>query len=226
MNKNDIYQQLADRMVHYTDLIKIPLKDNREKLVPIAKTAHLSAKQIDTETLQLYDQPVFVRESVAQRLSFASEELAKVSNKLSLEVVYGHRSLHIQKELFEKYRRIYSKKYQGVELLEVVHRNIAVPDVAGHPAGAAVDIQILKDGKPINMGTHIWEFVPDSYTFSPFISKQACNNRRLLRDVMKQVGFAPYDGEWWHFSYGDKEWAKYYKKPHAIFGQLNSRTTR
>ncbi len=224
MNKKDIYQQLADRMVHYTDLIKIPFKDNKEKLVPIKSTANLSAKQIDSETLELYEQPVLVRESVAERLTLASEELAKVSKKLSLEVVYGHRSLHIQQELFEKYKRQFAKKYSGVELLEAVHRNIAVPDVAGHPTGAAVDIRILKEGKPINMGTHIWEFVPDSYTFSPFISKQAWDNRRLLRDVMKQAGFAPYDGEWWHFSYGDKEWAKYYKKPYAIYDQLNLTT--
>jgi D-alanyl-D-alanine dipeptidase len=28
-------------------------------------------------------------------------------------------------------------------------------------------------------------------------------------------GLAPFDGEWWHFSYGDREWAKYYEEEAA-----------
>jgi len=97
---------------------------------------------------------------------------------------------------------------------------IAVPEVAGHPAGAAVDIQMLRAGKPLDFGTAIWEFVPDSYTFSPFVSRGAWTNRLLLRRTMMQAGFAPFDGEWWHFSYGDKEWAKYYDKAAAIYDQV------
>ena len=38
---------------------------------------------------------------------------------------------------------------------------------------------------------------------------------------MLEEGFAPYDGEWWHFSFGDKEWAFYYKKDKALFNQIN-----
>jgi D-alanyl-D-alanine dipeptidase len=70
------------------------------------------------------------------------------------------------------------------------------------------------------MGTKIWQFDHDSYTFSPFVSKQAQINRQLLRKVMLEVGFAPFDGEWWHFSYGDKEWAKYYSQSYAIYEQI------
>lgn len=44
----------------------------------------------------------------------------------------------------------------------------------------------------------------------------------LLRDCMLTAGFAPYDGEWWHFSYGERDWAHYYKKPNAIYGQVKS----
>jgi D-alanyl-D-alanine dipeptidase len=38
---------------------------------------------------------------------------------------------------------------------------------------------------------------------------------------MLGVGFAPFDGEWWHFSYGDKEWAAYYNKPNAVYEQID-----
>ena len=220
MNKQDIYSKLADKMVHYVDLLKISVKDNHELLVKIQKNKNLYSREINPNTLTFIDKDIYVREKVADLLTLASKNLSDVSDEYSLEVVYGHRSIKIQTELFEKYKQLYSKKYKDSELLEAVHRSIAMPIIAGHPAGAAVDIRIMKNNIPINMGTEIWEFVPDSFTFSPFISKQAWNNRKLLRDVMQKTGFAPYDGEWWHFSYGDKEWAKYYSMPNAIYDQL------
>ena len=39
---------------------------------------------------------------------------------------------------------------------------------------------------------------------------------------MLEQEFAPYDGEWWHFSYGDREWAFYYKKEKALYKQVNA----
>ena len=44
----------------------------------------------------------------------------------------------------------------------------------------------------------------------------------MLREYMIKEGFAPYDGEWWHFSYGDKEWAFYYDKEKALYNQVDS----
>jgi D-alanyl-D-alanine dipeptidase len=38
---------------------------------------------------------------------------------------------------------------------------------------------------------------------------------------MMQEGFAPFDGEYWHFSYGDKERAYYYCKPYAMYNQVS-----
>ena len=61
---------------------------------------------------------------------------------------------------------------------------------------------------------------PNIQVFSKNISKIAKNNRMLLRELMLKNEFAPFDGEWWHFSYGDKEWAYYYQKKAAIYTQL------
>ncbi|MEI7631962.1 MAG: M15 family metallopeptidase [bacterium] len=220
MKKSEIYDLLASKMVLYVDLIDIPVRENNESLVKIVTSDLIKTRQINPTNMTVLDSDIYIRESVAERLYRVAENLYAVSKNMSLDVVYGHRSLKVQTELFEKYKKEYSKQYSGVELLEAVQRSIAVPEVAGHPTGAAVDIRILNRGVPIDMGTDIWEFIPDSYTFSPFISKEAWNNRRLLRDLMKHDGFAPYDGEWWHFSYGDKEWAKYYNKPRALYKQV------
>ncbi|MFS1772885.1 M15 family metallopeptidase [Prevotella histicola] len=40
------------------------------------------------------------------------------------------------------------------------------------------------------------------------ISREALNNRRLLREVMRTAGFMPLRTEWWHFNLRTREWAK------------------
>ncbi len=103
------------------------------------------------------------------------------------------------------------------EKTEIVHRSIAVPKVSGYPTGGAVDLQPLINGQVVDMGTKIWDFSKDSYIFSPFISEAAKKNRGILRTVMIDSGFAPFDGEWWHYSYGDREWAAYYGETNTIY---------
>lgn len=223
MNKQVIYRLLEEKMLSYKDYVAIPTKSLDEPFVPIPTVNNLTARQVDADMEVYTGERVFVRRTVLQKLKQASTLLAEQDASLQLEVVYGYRALEIQKRLFEKYKDELKPQYSGEELLAATHRLVAVPEVAGHPAGAAVDIQIIRNGKPLDFGTKIHEFVPDTFTFSPFISNEAWANRQLLRRVMMQVGFAPFDGEWWHFSYGDKEWAKYYSKPAALYKQIDSR---
>lgn len=216
-----IYRELEEKMVKYADLVSILVRPSSERMVAILQTSNLIANQIGTDMQKYTPRSIYARQGTTAKLKVAADMLAGIYPTMQLEVVYGYRTLSIQKKLFKQFKKQLEAKYSDeLELLEAVHRKIAVPSVAGHPTGGAVDIQILKAGKPINMGTKIWEFNNDSFTFSPFISLEAKKNRQLLRNIMMETGFAPYDGEWWHFSYGDKEWAKYYQKPFAIYEQI------
>lgn len=209
-------------MISYADLIDIPVKPNNEKMMLIKPGFKLVTKPINNEMFAFTGNAIYVRKSVAEKLNQASMLLAYTGPNLQLEVVYGYRALSIQKKLFNQHKKRLELEtnYIGDELLEATHRLVAVPEVAGHPTGGAIDIQIIYKEVPINMGTKIWEFNNDAFTFSPYISKQAQKNRQLLRNILIQVGFAPFDGEWWHFSYGDKEWAKYYNMQNAIYEQI------
>jgi D-alanyl-D-alanine dipeptidase len=40
---------------------------------------------------------------------------------------------------------------------------------------------------------------PLATTTNPRVSKEAINNRLLLRNLMVRYGFRPYSREWWHF---------------------------
>ena len=224
MNKQVAYRLLENNMLGYADLIGVPVQPVWERLVPIKTSSSLTALPIDNDMQAYTGNLIFVRESVLAKLRQAASMLAKVNSELQLQVVYGYRALSVQEKLFLKYRKQFESTYSGKALDEATHRLIAVPEIAGHPTGGAVDIQITNAGVPIDMGTNIWEFVKDSFTFSPFIGQEAQDNRRLLRRIMMDAGFAPFDGEWWHFSYGDKEWTAYYKKPFAIYSQIEFRT--
>ncbi len=221
MKKQDIYSLLEEKLLGYLDYVEVPIKSCDEVLLPIPTTANLTTSPIDEDMLPYTAHQIYVRQTVLEKLSQAAELLSSQDPTMELEVVYGYRTKEIQMNLFEKCQAELKQRFSEAELPEAVHKYIASPEVAGHPTGGAVDIQILKDRKPLDFGTKIWELVNDSLTFSPFISIEAWYNRQLLRRIMMSVGFAPFDGEWWHFSYGDKEWAKYYEKPFALYEQLD-----
>jgi D-alanyl-D-alanine dipeptidase len=62
--------------------------------------------------------------------------------------------------------------------------------------------------------------IPWYETFAACIDEKSKKNRMLLREVMMQEWFAPFDGEYRHFSYGDKEWAYYYNQWYALYDQI------
>ena len=218
---------LEGKMRKYVDYANIPTKENGEAMVPIDDIANVRARQIGQDMRKFTGDAIYVREAVLGMLVSAGELLQEKLPGSELQVVYGYRADSIQRGLFE---RIKAEKlasgFDGseAELLEVVHRMVAVPSVAGHPTGGAIDIQIARDGDPLNFGTPIWDFDDaDTYTFSPNITPLAWANRQLLRGVMMPVGFTPFDGEWWHFSYGDPEWAAATNAQSAIYDQIEFR---
>lgn len=220
MSREETFAALESQALRYADLRDVPVSATDEPLVPIPASDSLNGRQIGEDMLPITGKTIYVRQEVARRLSEASLLLTEIDAGLGLEVVFGYRALSVQQRLFEGFKTQLSGQYADDALLEAVHRLIAVPDVAGHPAGAAVDIQIVNADGPLDFGTPIWSFVPDSFTYSPYVTPEATSNRLLLRSIMMNAGFAPFDGEWWHFSYGDREWAKYYDKPSAIYEQI------
>lgn len=209
-------------MPKYEDYKDMPVELLDEPLVRIAETDHLTVNQIGQDMQQVTGEHIYVREGVEKRLAQAALSLSEIDDSLRLEVVYGYRSPKIQASLFAAAKERLSGEYSGDQLFAEAHRQIADPRVAGHPAGAAVDIQIVTmDNVPLNFGTKIWTFSAHSYSRLYTVGEEAFKNKLLLRGIMMAAGFAPFDGEWWHFSYGDKEWAYYYNQPAAFYGQID-----
>lgn len=224
MNKESYFQFLETMFLTYRDLKEVSVKENNEKMVSLREhNIHFSLPEglISPST----GNDIFVRETLVKKLREAQSNIDEIMPGYLIDVVYGYRSLQIQTESYTKIKnalKVGPTSFESEDdLNEAVHRSVAVPEVAGHPTGGAVDVRILDvDGNELDMGTKAHEFSNESYTFNPFFTKNVWLNRQKLRQCMLAAGFAPYDGEWWHFSYGDREWAAYYKKPFAIYEQI------
>ena len=106
-------------------------------------------------------------------------------------------------------------------LMEYVHLHVAVPDVAGHPTGGAIDLTLADENDALDMGSAYGDFsTPLYHAFAEGTTEAQRANRMLLRQVMVEAGFAPFTGEWWHFSCGDREWAAIWDQPAALYEQL------
>jgi D-alanyl-D-alanine dipeptidase len=216
--------ELEKQMVKYVDLSSMKVEECNDKFVYLYQDEipNCYLKKMD-DMAESLNGLIALRKRVKKRLMKAQKNLKKLDPQLSLFLTYGYRSLEVQTSKFQDQLAIVNKKFYAnpIELYEEVHRYVAVPSVAGHPTGGAVDIMIVdKLTNPLNFGSKIYDFSNKKlYAFSELINREALKNRLLLRSVLMNVGFAPFDGEWWHFSYGDKEWAYYYKKKVAIYDQ-------
>lgn len=93
---------------------------------------------------------------------------------------------------------------------------------SGHQACCAIDISLCdKSGKEYNMGTACQEISPLSNTYAEGLGPEAIRNRKILVDALESEGFINYSSEWWHFSYGDHQWAYLKGVGEAFFGPID-----
>jgi D-alanyl-D-alanine dipeptidase len=85
-----------------------------------------------------------------------------------------------------------------------------------HNFGAAVDLTICDvDGVPLDMGAGFDDIREIAYPrmeahflAKGMLTKDQINNRKLLREIMKNAGFRGLETEWWHFNAMSRDEAK------------------
>ena len=226
-------KRFISRSPKYKDLEKIgEAIENNEKLVDVRTyDTGIVAEYEDSEMQPYVGERIFVRDGVAKKLAKVQQSLRKNYN-YGLRIVYGYRHPDVQKIYFNKQRTILSQSIKGLSndnLDQLTHTFVAVPFVAGHPTGGAVDLTLV-NGKnellDMGTGTKILDFsdAKKMETFASGLTPQQRKNRKILLDAMISAGFTPFYGEWWHFSYGDREWAWQQGKKQAIYAPVDFRT--
>ncbi|MFN3188651.1 MAG: M15 family metallopeptidase [Candidatus Paceibacteria bacterium] len=213
-----------------SDLLEVPIGENGSTLVGLRdKLPSLLVEYEKDDMIAYTGDDILVREELIPLIKESYNLMQKQHPGYNFLIRYGYRHPEVQKRYFDNRYNIHKNanpNLSEMELIELTHTQVALPEVAGHPSGGAVDLTIVdKKGNELDMGTRIADYTdPEKcFTYANSISTQQKENRFFLADIMLNAGFAPYNGEWWHFSYGDREWARFYNQPSSLFGQINFR---
>ena len=158
-----------------------------------------------------------LREVVAQKLVLAADQLPQGYAILIFDAL---RPLSVQRAIYEQFKARFLREKPGIseeELTALLDDFVAKPvkrleRPAPHTTGGAVDLTLCKDGLPLDMGTGFDDLTDLARTDAlehacPAGFEQARDNRRLLYNLMTSVGFVNYRCEWWHYAYGERQWA-------------------
>lgn len=160
----------------------------------------------------LYDdlREAYLHPIAAKALVKAQKRLKQLRPDLSLKIYDAARPMHIQQKMWDK--------------VKGTSKNIYVSNPANggglHNYGLAVDVTICRlNGDSIPMGTKI-DYMgraahidkEQQLVNSKIITREALQNRILLREVMRYAGFRPLRSEWWHFNFRSRAQARKYFK--------------
>lgn len=217
-----------------SDLVIINVNESSKELVYLPDMVnpniefripkYLSISDNNNEIRNLF---FYGRKEIAEKLDEISKELLNINKDASLVVSNVYRHPKIQEENFKKVFNDIKAKFPLLsqdEQIEKTHLMIAYPKVAGHTTGGAIDLTIKIGDTLLDMGCEIGDFDKEEYlpVKNSYITKEQFENRLMLRKLMICHEFAPFNGEWWHFSFGDREWAKIYNKEYAIYDVVNN----
>ena len=168
-----------------------------------------------------------LRAPVLERLLDAADRLPR---DLRLVVVEGYRPPALQATYFEGYReglRAEDPDRSEADLHRLASRYVSPPDVAPHPAGAAVDVTLRgADDVELDLGCPVNATPEDSggrcYTWHPDVDGEPLLLRKALANAFEAAGLVNYPTEWWHWSYGDRYWALATGADRAVYGPVTA----
>jgi D-alanyl-D-alanine dipeptidase len=228
------YARIESTFAKLSDLIKIPTVDSDEKLIAIDPSRGIiSGYKGKVDMRSILGGIIYVREGVYERLLQAHQELRGLNSDLTFDVHYGYRLYETQVGYFEKalarvkaYNLEHACGWSDEEIHDRAHWYAAFPEIAGHPTGGAIDL-VLHNKRlagPVDMGmggVSAGPLIRKIYFASPEIDDEAAENRMILRTSMESAGFHGFAGEYWHHSYGDREWAFHTGASNAIYAPLS-----
>jgi D-alanyl-D-alanine dipeptidase len=145
-----------------------------------------------------------------EALRKADQRLRALRPDLRLMVMDATRPMSVQQVMWDAVKNTDKRIY------------VSNPKNGGglHNYGLAVDVTLCRvNGDTLTMGVKIDNMTrlshidkEDELLKQGKISKEAYDNRRLLREVMQYGGFKPLRTEWWHFNIRTRSQAKQYFK--------------
>lgn len=166
-----------------------------------------------------------IRASVYDLLKKAK---AALPDGMTFMLFETYRTMAKQEKLWANTNKLMREKFpdlQGEAFTQMCENFTANPYDgigSGHQAACAIDLTLCTlDGTELFMGTEMHEKNEKTKTLSPGLDAEVVKRRQILQKCMEDAGFINYPAEWWHFSYGDHQWAWLTGQKQAIYGIID-----
>ena len=201
----------------------VPVLDSGENLVDLRCVEGLA---VDQKQGAVNPSFALLRRGVVHRLLEAQVYLPSTCRLL---VVEGLRPPDLQERYFTDYQRKLERITPTLDARgrrRLASRHVSPPDVAPHVTGAAVDLSLTDGcGRLLDMGTEVHAppgaVAGASYFAADGISDEAKYHRQLLATALLRAEFVNYPTQWWHWSFGDRYWARTQGRPAAMYGPVD-----
>ncbi len=218
-------------------ILDYPVNESMEKLVDLKKVVKETGVKVRFSSVarSVVSKPVFrMRQGIIGNFLTAAQEMNKKGLIIKMEDAFRTRQmqnpLNRPQKVFDSIIKIILWECNGkIPEPEFIFRRLTVliatiPKICTHMSGSAIDISVLsmKTGRAIDRGEKYLAMNEKTFMNSPFISKEAKENRQLINEIMQENGFYAYPFEFWHYSCKDA-FAQYLSKSGrpAIYGPVD-----
>lgn len=196
------------------------IRECGEPLVDLKKVCPQLVIAIDPRRIKK-EKTAYLRETVAKMLRDAYRLLPK---GMTFIIGDAWRPQYVQEQIWVEFIRTFSRRHPDWSKERVkkeVGKYVAAAKgkyASGHMTGAAVDLRLLLNGRKVPMKSSELSYQENAQSRQTKLPVHIQRNRQLLFDVLTKAGLSNYPKEYWHWSYGDIQWAMRNKKPVAIYG--------
>jgi len=202
----------------------IIIKESKEPLVDLKKFC--PGVIIDlAKWRRKKEKTAHLRRSVAKMINKAKNSLPK---GMTFIIGDAWRPQYVQEEIYQSFIKRFTRKnpaWTKSRIIKEVDKYVAPAEgkfASGHMTGGAVDIRLIKNGRRVPMKSKRFTYQENALSVQPKLPKYIQGNRQTMFTALLKAGLSNYPKEYWHWSYGDIQWAQRNKKKIAIYGVIKN----
>jgi len=203
--------------------MNITIKENHEPLVDIKKYCPGVVVRIGKERMKV-EKTAYLRKKVAEMLQNAQKSLPRGMNFIIND---AWRPAYVQAKIYfgfiERFKKMHPK-WPEKKIIKEVEKYVANwKGVAssGHMSGGAVDIRLVDKHKhKIPMKKRGLTYQQNALSDQKLLPAYIRKNREIMFSALRGAGLSNYPKEYWHWSYGDYQWARRNGKRTALYGTI------
>lgn len=198
----------------------IRIEDCGEPLVDIKKACPGVLIALDPWRME-HEKTAYLRQTVATMLKRAQRSLPPGMTFLVRDAWRPH---YVQEQIFKEFIERFTKQnphWLKERVLQEVETYVAQAQgqfASGHMTGGAVDVRLWHKGRRLPMRSQRLSYQENARSQQPKLPAHLQRNRRLMFEALSTVGFSNQPNEFWHWSYGDVQWAQRTQHATAIYG--------